>query len=99
LVEHCVIVVSEAEIVTTSNHRPPVARYGIDLGAHVLKSGSAYPWDWLRLTCLNIEKVKCIGSWLREGHIIPLSLNGMGLVMEPQLEDDMEAIDNVKTLP
>jgi hypothetical protein len=51
-------------------------------------------WDRSRLTCLNIEKIECIGSWLREGHIKPLSLNGMGLPMEPQLEDDTEAIDD-----
>jgi hypothetical protein len=51
-------------------------------------------WDRSRLTCLNIKKIECIGSWLREGHIKPLSLNGMGLPMEPQLEDDTEAIDD-----
>jgi hypothetical protein len=50
--------------------------------------------DWSSLTCLNIEKVKCIGSWPREGHIKPLSLNGMNLPMEPQLEDNTEAIDD-----
>jgi hypothetical protein len=51
-------------------------------------------WDRSRLTCPNIEKIECIGSWLREGHIKPLSLNGMGLPMEPQLESDTEAIDD-----
>jgi hypothetical protein len=51
-------------------------------------------WDRSRLTCINIEKIECIGSWLREGHIKPFHLNGMGLPMEPQLEDDTEEIDD-----
>ena len=37
-------------------------------------------WDRLRITCENIEKVKCIGSWIREKHIILSSKGGMGLV-------------------
>lgn len=51
-------------------------------------------WDRSRLTCFNIEKIECIGSWFREGYIKPSSLNGMGLPVEPQLEDDAEAIDD-----
>ena len=51
-------------------------------------------WDRSRLTCFNIEKIECIGSWFREGYIKPSSLNGMGLLVEPQLEDDAEAIDD-----
>jgi hypothetical protein len=51
-------------------------------------------WDRSRLTCINIEKIECIGSWLREGHIKPLHLNGIGLPMEPQLVDYTEEIDD-----
>lgn len=51
-------------------------------------------WDRSRLTCNNIEKIECIGSWLREGHIKPLSSNEMGLPMEPQPEDDTDAMDD-----
>ena len=36
-------------------------------------------WDRLSLSCMNIERIECISSWLREGHIRPLHLNGMGL--------------------
>lgn len=28
-------------------------------------------WDRLRITCENIERVECMGSWLREGLITP----------------------------
>jgi hypothetical protein len=38
-------------------------------------------WDRLRIKCANIERVECIGSWLREGHIIPTSRGGFGLPM------------------
>jgi hAT family protein len=26
-------------------------------------------WDRESMTCKNLEKVECIGNWLREGHI------------------------------
>lgn len=51
-------------------------------------------WDRLRIKCENIEKVECIGNWIREGHIIPSSKGGMGLVCQPDLGDgdgDIEA--------
>lgn len=35
-------------------------------------------WDRLRLSCSKIEIIECIGSWLREGHIRPVHLNGLG---------------------
>lgn len=49
-------------------------------------------WDRGRLTSANIEKIECIGNWLREGHIQPLKNNGMGLVMAPEVERD-KALD------
>ncbi len=45
-------------------------------------------WDRLRLTIRNIEKVECIGNWLREGHIIRSSRGGAGLICDPGLPDD-----------
>lgn len=45
-------------------------------------------WDRLRITCARIEMVECIGSWLREGHIVPLSRGGLGLPMMPSPDDD-----------
>jgi hypothetical protein len=49
-------------------------------------------WDRGKLTCANIERIECTGSWIREGHIRPLSHNGMGLPMEP--EDNVGEIDD-----
>jgi hypothetical protein len=46
-------------------------------------------WDRLRLSCANIEKIECIGSWLHQGLITPSSESGMGFPLEP---DDDEAI-------
>ena len=36
--------------------------------------------------------VKCIVSWLREGHVKPLHLNGLGLLVGEEVDDqdDME---------
>lgn len=38
--------------------------------------------------------IECIGNWLREGHIRPLYLNGMGLPIEPEAQDDLDGIDD-----
>jgi hypothetical protein len=47
-------------------------------------------WDRLRMSCQNLEKVECIGSWLREGLIVPSSEGGLGLVCSPEsVEADM----------
>ncbi|KAG6977826.1 Zinc finger BED domain-containing protein DAYSLEEPER [Fusarium oxysporum f. sp. conglutinans] len=35
-------------------------------------------WDRERMTCENLEKVECIGNWLREGHIQKTVHGGMG---------------------
>lgn len=36
-------------------------------------------WDRLKMSCQNLERVECIGNWLREGLIEPSSEGGMGL--------------------
>jgi hypothetical protein len=49
-------------------------------------------WDRLSLTCQNLEKLECIGSWLREGLIVPSNEGGLGLICSPELVDvDMPA--------
>lgn len=51
-------------------------------------------WDRLSLSCFNIQRIESIGNWIREGHIRPLHLNGMGLPMGPAVEGDVEELDN-----
>jgi hypothetical protein len=50
-------------------------------------------WDRLRISCASIQMVECVGSWLREGHIVPLSGGGLGLPMIPSLDEDLEDQD------
>lgn len=59
-------------------------------------SGSrrACSWDRLRLSCLNIQRIECIGSWIREGHIRLSNLNGMGLAMEAIAVDEDDELDD-----
>ena len=60
-------------------------------------------WDRLRMSYKSLERVECIGSWLREGFIVPSSEGGLGLVcspesveaempVDPALKDDWEAL-------
>ncbi|EXL90010.1 hypothetical protein FOIG_16710 [Fusarium odoratissimum NRRL 54006] len=39
-------------------------------------------WDRERMTCENLEKVECIGNWLREGHIQKAVHGGMGVITD-----------------
>ena len=50
-------------------------------------------WERLRLKCVPIELIECIGNWLGDGHILPLSQNGLGLPMGPASDDRMEELD------
>ncbi|KAG7403452.1 Zinc finger BED domain-containing protein DAYSLEEPER [Fusarium oxysporum f. sp. rapae] len=50
-------------------------------------------WDRLRITCKNLEKVECIGNWLREGLIVPSGEGGLGLVCNPLVGDDGAPMD------
>jgi hypothetical protein len=50
-------------------------------------------WDRLRMSCQNLEKVECIGSWLREGLIVPSSEGGLGLVCAPESVDTDMILD------
>lgn len=51
-------------------------------------------WDRLSLSCLNIERIESIGSWIKEGHIRPYHLNGMGLPMGAMAEDDDDELED-----
>lgn len=48
-------------------------------------------WDRERMTCANLEKVECIGNWLREGLITPSSRGGRGLVMDGEINSSIRA--------
>lgn len=43
-------------------------------------------WDRERMTCKNLEKVECIGNWLREGHIQKTTHGGMGIITDTGLD-------------
>ncbi|KAM5360624.1 hypothetical protein ACJA88_014769 [Fusarium oxysporum] len=47
-------------------------------------SGGRYTlsWDRERMTCENIEKVECIGNWLRKWHIQKAAHGGMGVITD-----------------
>lgn len=46
------------------------------------------------LPCLDVQRIECVGSWIRESHIRPSNFNGMGLPMVPAIECDMEGPDD-----
>lgn len=52
-------------------------------------------WDRLKLSCQNIERIECIGSWIREGHIRLSKDNGMGLPMDEITTIDDEFTDDI----
>jgi hypothetical protein len=45
------------------------------------------------MACQNLEKVECIGNWLRAGLIIPWSEGGMGLPRDATPEEEDLALD------
>lgn len=44
-------------------------------------------WDRSKMTCESMEKVECVGNWLKEGHIVPSYQGGDGL---RELDDLMD---------
>jgi len=74
---------------------PELSRMGIDLLSAAPESSdpeSAFSggrrtlsWDRERMTCANLEKVECIGNWLREGHI-QIAHGGMGVITDTGLD-------------
>jgi hypothetical protein len=51
-------------------------------------------WDRLSLSCHNIQRIECIGSWIREGHVRLSKHNGMGLPMEAVVMEEDDEIDD-----
>ena len=49
-------------------------------------------WDRLRLTCDKIEKIECVGNWLRQGVIKPSAAGGIGIVDAVDDGDSLESI-------
>jgi hypothetical protein len=74
---------------------PRLSRMAIDILS--VPPGSADPesafsggrrtlsWDRERMSCVNLEKVECIGNRLCEGLIIPSSRGGRGLVVDGEI--------------
>ncbi len=54
-------------------------------------------WERLRLTCTSIEKIECIGSWLRQRLITPVSQQGTGVALDPA-EDEVNQDFNVEVI-
>jgi hypothetical protein len=52
-------------------------------------------WDRERMTCKNLEKVECIGNWLREGHIQQVTRGGMGIVADTGLDSGVDEDSDV----
>jgi hypothetical protein len=58
-------------------------------------------WYRLRLSCSTIELIECVGSWLRQGLIKPLTEHGIGLPISPMDDEDIpgftdEIIDEIR---
>jgi hypothetical protein len=53
-------------------------------------------WDRERMTCENLEKVECIGNWLREGHIKTSTHGGRGVITDTGIDsgDDKDSDAN-----
>ncbi|KID86969.1 Ribonuclease H-like protein, partial [Metarhizium majus ARSEF 297] len=51
-------------------------------------------WDRLSLSCHNIQRIECIGSWIREGHVRLSKHNGMGLPMEAAVMEEDDELDD-----
>lgn len=53
-------------------------------------------WDRESMTCGNLEKVECIGNWLRSGLIKPCQKGGGGLIPAAAIDDDDNSVDSDK---
>ncbi|KAJ4014756.1 hypothetical protein NW761_015154 [Fusarium oxysporum] len=85
-------------LVFSNGQYPRLSRMAIDIPS--IPSESAEPerafsgarrtasWDRLRINSKNLEKVECIGNWLREGLIVPSGEGGLGLVCNPLAGED-----------
>lgn len=66
------------------DHNPPSQAVGVLL-----------QWDRERVRCESLQKVECLGSWLREGHFKHTTRGGMGLVTDTSIDSgDNEASED-----
>ncbi|KAM5528342.1 hypothetical protein FOXYSP1_19611 [Fusarium oxysporum f. sp. phaseoli] len=49
-------------------------------------------WDRERMTCENLEKVECIGNWLREGHIQKTVHGARDITIRKSVRDYIERL-------
>lgn len=54
-------------------------------------------WDRLKMSCASLERVECIGNWLREGLIKPEYDGGLGLAVGVGSGEDDGQIDPATT--
>ncbi|KAL9563898.1 hypothetical protein ACKAV7_011933 [Fusarium commune] len=54
-------------------------------------------WDRERMTCENLEKVECIGNWLREGHIQKAVHGGMAVITDTGFDSGGDEDANVNS--
>lgn len=47
-------------------------------------------WDRESMLCENVEKVECIGNWIRLGLITPSSKGGNGIVVDTAIDIDVD---------
>jgi hypothetical protein len=50
-------------------------------------------WERLKMSCDRLERVECIGNWLREGHILPSYKGGEGLCASSIIQDTGLGLD------
>lgn len=48
------------------------------------------------MTCGNLDKVECIGNWLRSGLIKPSQKGGGGLIPAAAIDEDDNSVDSDK---
>lgn len=58
------------------------------------RSRRTYSWDRLSLSCHNIQRIECIGSWIQEGHVRLSKHNGLGLPMEAVLMEEDDELED-----
>ena len=60
----------------------PIPPESVDAESSFSGAWRSLAWVKERMSCQNLERVECIGSWLREGHIQLASCRGMGIAFD-----------------
>ncbi|SCV61231.1 uncharacterized protein FFFS_15800 [Fusarium fujikuroi] len=61
-----------------------------DVESHFSWARRTLSWDRESTTCENLEKVECVGNWMREGIIVSKSHSGRGVVSSVAVEISAE---------